>query len=92
MFSLIDGFLPLWVRVFIQLVDYLLKAADQWRSTPEGAKEWADFTTLYEQALNDGTQANVTFGVEDRVQQNPSQPENAAPKSRAGRVVIGGQD
>lgn len=91
MFNFLDGLVPLWLRVFLALIDYLLKAADQWRETEVGAREWGDFTTLYEQMLNDGTQGGVTFGVENRANVNdPAQPQNRqnASTSQRGSVVF----
>lgn len=56
--------IPLWLRVIVALLDYLVKAAVEFKDTPEGAKEWDDFTSLYEQSINNDANDNVEFGVE----------------------------
>lgn len=84
MFDSLFGILPLPLRVLIQLVDYLIKAGANWRETAEGAKEWSDFTDLYEQMLNNSAEGGVEYGVEDReqIQREPAVKINTAKVSR----------
>lgn len=87
MFDFLFGALPLPLRVLMALVDYLIKAASEWRETPEGAAEWQDFATLYEQMLNDENENGVEFGVEDRVtEQTPDEPRQPSNPSRVARA------
>lgn len=88
MFDFLFGALPLPIRVVMALFDYLIKAASEWRETPEGATEWQEFATLYEQMLNDEGANGVEFGVEDRVtEQTPDDSQRSKrPRSPQARV------
>lgn len=72
MFESLLGNVPMVFRVAAALIDYLIKAAVNYKDTPEGASEWNDFTSLYETSINNDANENVSFGSED-AGQSPSQ-------------------
>jgi hypothetical protein len=53
----------LWFRILFELFDFMVKAAAAYRLTEEGAKEWDDFATRYEVAVNNGANDNVSYSV-----------------------------
>lgn len=63
--NLLSG-LPIFVRVAIALFDYMVKASINYRNTAEGAAEWEDVTSLYEEALNNPDGAVVGFSVQSK--------------------------
>lgn len=53
----------LWARLLFELFDYMVKAAVHFKDTEEGRKEWEDFASRYEIAINNGANSNVDYSI-----------------------------
>lgn len=74
----------LWARLLFELFDYMVKAAAHFKDTEEGRKEWEDFASRYEMAVNNSDDSNVEYSVESIA--NPEQSGQA----KGGYAVKGG--
>lgn len=86
MFKEFYGDLPLIVRAFLALFDYMVKASAAYKDTPEGAKEWQDVVDVYEEAINNRDGSNVTVQVQSA--DDASKDVSIASSPRQGRVRI----
>lgn len=84
--NLYDG-LPLFLRVVLALLDYMIKASSEYRFTEDGAREWQDFTLLYEQMLNNDANDTVEYGFEAR-SQAASAPKQARSRQTTSRQSV----
>lgn len=67
-----SGDVGAWVRVLLELFDFMVKASAAYRMTPEGRKEWADFADRYEAAVNNSANdGNVSYSVESASETTP---------------------
>jgi hypothetical protein len=54
-----------WVRVLVELFDFMMKASIAYVQTEQGQKEWSDFTDRFEVALNnDANEGTTTYTVQ----------------------------
>lgn len=58
----------LWVRLLFELFDFMVKAAVAYRETEEGRKEWDDFASRYEVAVNNEANGNITYSVRSQAE------------------------
>jgi hypothetical protein len=61
----------LWVRILFELFDFMVKAAIAYRETEQGAKEWDEFASRYEVAVNNGANGNVEYSVTSQAEAGP---------------------
>lgn len=76
--------LMLWLRLLVQVVEYLLKAAVNFKDTDAGRQEWQDILDAYEEAVRididgDGDIGRSPAPQASSARQQPRAPGNPAP-------------
>lgn len=76
-----------WWNVFRQVLEYFVLAAQEFKNTPRGAKEWQDILDAYEVAVQQDLNQDGNIGPAPAPQatnfkSQPRAPENPAPTSR----------
>lgn len=78
--------MALWARLLYEVFDFMVKAAVFYKETEQGAKEWDDFASRYEIAINNGANDNIKYGVEETAQ--PEQPKDPISSGRLVRKPV----
>lgn len=89
-----DGLMR-WVRLLIQVFEYLLKAAVQFKDTDEGRQEWQDILDAYEEAVQLDIDGDGDIGRSPAPQAAARQQSRAvspAPENVAQTVQTAGMD